>query len=432
MTKQNPSRLREIIEECIRRETSAAAPPPFDDDVVECGAVDSMAWVSVLRDVERATGFTNLDDALADQPRSGSALLAAMLKRAAKDGGPLDSEVEQHSFHATQRASIRAIIAGWGAAAGAHRIPIGEIEKKFALPAGKLERGAGIESVAHCGEAEDETSLGAAACEAALRTAGAGLADVELLVATSETCAGFPQLGAQVHSRLLADGATGVLDVGGACMGLVNAFIVAKGLIESGAVRCALVVTADVHSRVLTPQQVKGEFGGLFGDGASAFVLRAESNEKVRGRYWLGEWLNGGIGAYARAIHVGLGAEGKLKWSFEGEALARAAVERLEQIIADLELRTGEKREAATAFATHQPNPRLVTLLAKQLGSAVDKFPAVARKFGNLGSSTCGTALALALENQRASQSGQPAGPIFLASLAPGLLWSGMTLHFAP
>ena len=99
-------------------------------------------------------------------------------------------------------------------------------------------------------------------------------------------------------------------------------------------------------------------------------------------------------------------------------ALARAAVERLEQIIADLELRTGEKREAATAFATHQPNPRLVTLLAKQLGSAVDKFPAVARKFGNLGSSTCGTALALALENQRASQSGQPA-QVLLDCLLP-------------
>ncbi len=322
--------------------------------------------------------------------------------------------------------STYATISGWGTATGAERVPIAEIESEFGLPEGKLARGAGIESVARVGAGESEATLGAIACAEALRGAGASLDEVDLLIATSETCVGFPQLGAQIHERLLANQGLGALDVGGGCMGLVGAFIAAKGLLESGNARCILTVTADVHSRILTPQQVKGEFGGLFGDGASAFVLRSATPGEAAGRYRLGEWLSGGSGAFAQAIRVGLGDAGKLNWSFDGEALARAAVERLKQIISDLELRAGVNHKKAAAFATHQPNPRLIELLARQLDVPSEKFPPVARKLGNLGSSTCGAALAFALEPD---ENGAERGPIFLASLSPGLLWSGMVLR---
>lgn len=320
------------------------------------------------------------------------------------------------------------MLTGWGRATGQQSVPVAEVERAFGLPSGKLASGAGIVSVARAVAGEDEATLGVAACSAALRVAGLALSDMDLLIATSETCGGFPQLGAQLHARLRADGAPGVFDVGGGCMGLVSALIMARALVESGTARAILVVTADVHSRILTPQQVKGEFGGLFGDGASAFVVRKAPPGTWQGGYRLGEWLAGGSGAYARAIHVYLGEEGKLRWQFEGEALARAAVERLEQMISDLETRSGCRREDAAAFATHQPNPRLVELLARQLDVPAEKFPAVARTCGNLGSSTCGTALALALE-AAARTPPVPTGPVFLASLAPGLLWSGMVLY---
>ena len=91
-------------------------------------------------------------------------------------------------------------------------------------------------------------------------------------------------------------------------------------------------------------------------------------------------------------------------------------------------MRTGAKRAAAASFATHQPNPRLLDLLARQLGVPREKFPQVARKFGNLGSSTCGVALALTL----AQRDGRPVAeraPIFVAALGPGLLWGGLVLY---
>lgn len=425
----NTGHFSKIVGDCIRKELEPGATmPAHDEDLVESGAVDSMAWISVVRCVERGAGVAGLGEHLMEGPRSAASLLQAIQAASSQASREGVSPLGTPEMSRLGQSKAIATITGWGTAVGQRRVPIAEVEREFRLPEGKLQSGAGIDTVARIADGEDEASLGAAACDQALRTAGASLAEVGLLIATSETCAGFPQLGAQVHARLLAGEKLGVLDVGGACMGLVNAFIVAKGLIESGAAQRILVVTADVHSRILTAQQVKGEFGGLFGDGASAFVLRSSQPGASRGHYRLGQWLAGGNSAYARAINVKLGAEGRLAWAFEGEALARAAVERLEMMVGELEERSGTHRGNAHAFATHQPNPRLVDLLARQLGVPVEKFPPVARTFGNLGSSTCGTALAMALAAQDPSPTAAR-GPMFLASLAPGLLWSGMALH---
>jgi 3-oxoacyl-[acyl-carrier-protein] synthase III len=76
------------------------------------------------------------------------------------------------------------------------------------------------------------------------------------------------------------------------------------------------------------------------------------------------------------------------------------------------------------AFATHQPNPRLVALLAKKSGVPLERFSMIADTRGNLGSTTCAAALHLALEGFRATVA-RPLGPIFVASLGPGLLFGG-------
>jgi 3-oxoacyl-[acyl-carrier-protein] synthase-3 len=209
---------------------------------------------------------------------------------------------------------------------------------------------------------------------------------------------------------------------------LANALYVGKSLLESGAAGCVLVVTADVHSRILTPQRVRGQFGGLFGDGASAFVLRRVGGAESESCYVLGDFLFGCQGTYASALRIGLDGHHALKLHFEGEALARAAVEQLETLIEDLELRSGQKRSEAAAFATHQPNPRLVDLLARRLGVSRERFPEVARTCGNLGSSTCAVALSHAL-SQLTALPADERGPIFLASLGPGLLWGGCVME---
>src|SRR5437588_4576508 len=125
------------------------------------------------------------------------------------------------------------------------------------------------------------------------------------------------------------------------------------------------------------------------------------------------------------AIQVSAEPYDQLKVVVGGGALSRAATARLEQCIRELERRSGLPRSEAAAFATHQPNPRLVALLAKKCGVPLERFPMVAETRGNLGSTTCGTALHYAVESSRIGDAVRKAGPIFVASLGPGLLFGG-------
>jgi 3-oxoacyl-[acyl-carrier-protein] synthase-3 len=313
-------------------------------------------------------------------------------------------------------------VASSAAVLGSRVIPSEEVDRAFGMPVGKLRGRAGIESLAYAAEGENELALGAKAAHEALRAASCGLQQLDWIIATSETHHDYPSLSAQLHSRLLVREDCGALDVGGACLGLLNAFAVAQSLIASGQAKTILVVSADVHSGTFTPDRVAGEFGGLFGDGASAFILR----RGVGGQgdsFRLGKFLFGCAGQYASAIQVTDLNGGRLDVQFDGEALSRAAITRMEKVLAAVELRSGIPRTAVGGFATHQPNPRLVALLAKQCGVSPEAFPPIAKTSGNLGSSMCGAALHSCL--QAAKQSRAERKPIFLASLGPGLLFGG-------
>lgn len=323
--------------------------------------------------------------------------------------------------------SVLCVITGSSAVFGSRIIPSDEVDRAFGMPIGKLRKRAGIESLAYVSKDENELTLGLKAAEEALRQASCGAQELDWIIATSETHRDYPALAAQLHSRLLARENCGALDVGGACLGLLNGLAIAQSLIRSGAAQTVTVVTADVHSRTLGPGRVAGEFGGLFGDGASAFLLRREEDANLGTGYRLGDFLFGCAGQYAAAIQVTAKKDGSLGVQFDGEALSRAAITRLEKVIADVEVRSGIPRASVGAFATHQPNPRLLHLLAKQCGIPPDAFPPVSCTSGNLGSSTCGAALHIALQKASKLKSVERK-PIFLASLGPGLLFGGTWL----
>jgi 3-oxoacyl-[acyl-carrier-protein] synthase III len=422
------NRWHRLVEECFRREAGSEAPiPGLTADLIETGALDSMGWVSFLRAIESASGRNDLGSALTERKSSLENIYQAL------EEARSESFVSQTDFaNKTQSPAYTAVfIASSSAVVGSRRVPSEEVDAAFGLPVGKLRSRAGIESLAYATEREDELTLGARAAQEALHAAACGAQELDWIIATSETHKGYPSLAAQLHSQLLARETCGALDVGGACLGLLNAFAVAQGFLASGKARTIAVVTSDVHSRILAPGRVAGEFGGLFGDGASAFLLRATTSAESLQCYRFGDFFFGCAGQYAGAIRVADAPGGNLDVLFDGEALSRAAITRLEKIILDLELRSGISRSSLQGLATHQPNPRLVSLLAKQCGLPEEKFPPVAKIYGNLGSSTCGVALDSVLRS--ANKSGSTGNsPVFIASLGPGLLFGGGWLTQIP
>jgi 3-oxoacyl-[acyl-carrier-protein] synthase-3 len=339
-----------------------------------------------------------------------------------------DQQVKEGRHNPDQQSSV--FLAGSGFVTGSRTLPSEEIDRAFGMPIGKLRSRAGIESVAYAAEGETELTLGARAAKEALHSTGCGAHEIDSIVATSETHHIYPSLAAQLHSSIGARETCGAFDVGGACLGLLNALAVAQSLIASGKANTVAVVTADVHSRTLVPGRVAGEFGGLFGDGASAFLLRSPEPRTGTLGYRLREFLFGCAGQYSEAVKVQDRANGSLDVVFDGEALSRAAITRMEKVLSALEKLSAIPRSAVGAFATHQPNPRLLSLLAKVTGVPAETFPPIARTAGNLGSSTCGAALHTALQMFSACPLAARK-PIFLASLGPGLIFGGTWLAAA-
>jgi len=307
---------------------------------------------------------------------------------------------------------------------GSRIIPSEEVDQAFGMPEGKLRTRAGILSVAYAAENETEETLAEDACRKVLEQVGEKAQDLGGVVAASETHHAYPSLAANLHARLKLPEWCTALDAGSGCLALLQVFFVAQSLLVTGRAEKILVATSDVHSRALGPGRSVGEFGGLFGDGASAFLLSRKAPEKGRFAYKFGEFFFGCAGQYAEAIAVSEAGGGGLDIQFDGEALSRAAVNRMEQVLSEVERRSGIAREKVSAFATHQPNPRLVKLLAKQLRVACAAFPPIAATKGNLGSSMCGAALQAAFE-AAAKLTANDRGAVFLASLAPGLLFGG-------
>jgi len=380
-----------------------------------------MGHVDVLLCIEKAAGLADFFNRIESAPpRTIRSTLSALRGAVAaqEQNNPLQNAGPRESD------SVIVEIAGWGFAVGAQRIQASALEAEFGLSAGTIRERAGIESVARVNQDENEISLTVRAAKEALKQADLDASELDWILASSETFIGFPSLGALVHSQLLLRETCGVLDIGGACVGLLNALLSAKLLLTAGAARHVLIATADVHSRRLSPGRVPGEFGGLFGDGASAFVLSRCKTGERNPRYRLGDFQFGCTGTFSSALGIAATADGKLELRFDGEALARAAVLRLERIIADFQLQLGVAPETVASLATHQPNPRLVELLAKQTGFPLEKFPVVAKTYGNLGSSTCGVALCIAL-TEHVAEPTVDRGPVILAAVGPGILWGG-------
>ena len=422
-------RIRKIVEQCVHAALPSGEVLPVEDgDWIESGALDSMAHVEVLLGIESAVGLPGLFGRCAGAPpvttRAAVEIVLQALAAGNKDHAERGTNIELNKDLPLKAGGF----AGWGVALGSECVPIARVEEELHLPKGTLARRAGIESVRRASQEEDEVLLAATAAERALQMAGARTEDLDWIIATSETFLGLPSLSAALHTDLLASGTCRLLDVGGACVGLLNCFAVAKALFSDPSVGCILIASADVHSHRLAREGVPGEFAGLFGDGASAFLLQRATPSVDSEAYSIGASIGSCCGTFSSALRIRAGANASLVVDFDGAALARAAADRMERTICDLERICGLARDSVSAFVLHQPNPRLVETMRRRAGIPSEKIPLVGKTCGNLGSSTCGVALCIAMDAQALGPR-SARGPILLAAVSPGMLWGGAVLN---
>lgn len=158
-----------------------------------------------------------------------------------------------------------------------------EFDRRWGRPDGWTERQCGVARRHRASARETSSWMGARAAEAALAAAGLAARDVDCIVsACSVMEQPIPCLGVQIQQQLgLGESGIPAFDVNATCLGFVAALDLVACALLAGRYRRVLVVSSEVPSAGLDPDDPAT--APLFGDGAAAVVLGRAAGDAGRG-----------------------------------------------------------------------------------------------------------------------------------------------------
>ena len=265
--------------------------------------------------------------------------------------------------------------------------------------------------------------LAEAAARAALTAAGRCADEVDLIVlATSTPDQMFPSTACLVQARLGNAGAA-AFDVQAVCSGFVYAMTVADALIRSGTHRCALVIGAEVFSRILDWDDRTTCV--LFGDGAGAVVLEAGREPGVLAARLHADGRQAGILCTAGRVERG-GVVGDPFLRMDGQAVFKFAVRVLAEIAEEVCAAAGIRTSEVDWLIPHQANIRIIDATGKKLGVDRNRVIATVERHGNTSAASVPLALDEAVRDGRI-QGGQK---VLLEGVGGGFTWGAALLVF--
>jgi 3-oxoacyl-[acyl-carrier-protein] synthase-3 len=273
------------------------------------------------------------------------------------------------------------------------------------------------------GDNEFTSDLALHASRKALGAAGREPADVDLIVvATSTPDMVFPSSACLLQAKLgVRKGAA--FDVQAVCSGFVYALATADLYVRSGQYRCALVVGAEVFSRILDWKD-RGTCV-LFGDGAGAVVLEASDVPGILSSHLHAD------GSYAPILntpgHVSCGAiHGDPTLKMDGGAVFKLAVRVLEESAHEALAANGMGIADLDAYIPHQANVRIVSHVAKKLGLPESKCIVTVDRHANTSAASVPLALDVAVRDGRVRKG----STVLLQGVGGGFTWGSVLLKY--
>jgi 3-oxoacyl-[acyl-carrier-protein] synthase-3 len=269
----------------------------------------------------------------------------------------------------------------------------------------------------HIADASQAASdLGAEASRSALAAAGVTPQDVDLIiVATATPDFIFPSTACIMQAKLGIKGCA-AFDIQAVCSGFVYALALADNLIRAGQHRCALVVGAEVYSRILDWND-RGT-AVLFGDGSGAVVLHSDSRPGV-----LGSALHAD-GSYANLLSVpGTVCGGKVTGSpyvqMDGQAVFKFAVKVLDEVARETLALCGLTIADVDWLIPHQANLRILEATARKLGVDLSRLVVTVDRHANTSAASVPLALDVAVRDGRI----KPGHKVMLQGVGGGFTW---------
>lgn len=266
------------------------------------------------------------------------------------------------------------------------------------------------------------SDLGLEAAKNALQAAGRSAKDVDLIiVATSTPDMVFPSTACILQNKLGANGGA-AFDVQAVCSGFVYALTVADAMIQTGAAKCALVVGAEIFSRILDFKDRTTCV--LFGDGAGAVVLEASDTPGILASDLHADGKH--VGILCVPGHVSGGAIlGDPLLKMDGQAVFKLAVGLLESA-ARATLTKAQMTDADIDWLVpHQANIRIMQSTARKLKLSMDKVVVTVAEHGN----TSAASIPLALDHGVRSGQVKKGETLLLEGVGGGFTWGAVLLN---
>lgn len=272
-------------------------------------------------------------------------------------------------------------------------------------------------------DSELTSDLGAAAAKQALIRAGIDPVEIDLVIcATATPDRTFPATAVKIQAMLgVTKGAA--FDVQAVCSGFIYALTVADAFLKTGQFKRALVIGAETFSRILDWTD-RGTCV-LFGDGAGAVVLEAQSQHGTRddrgilatrirsdGRFEDMLYVDGGPGSTKTVGHLRM----------NGREVFRHAVQKISGVIEETLVETGYAADEISLYIPHQANKRILDGIAKKLGVAPEKIVMTLDKHGNTSAASIPLALNQAFEDHRVKEGSL----ILMEAMGGGFTWGAV------
>lgn len=282
----------------------------------------------------------------------------------------------------------------------------------------------GIRARHFAAENQTASDLALEASRRAIEAAGIGNDEVDLIVvATSTPDYVFPSTAALLQSKLGIRNGSAAMDVQAVCSGFVYGLSLAEKFIRSGSHRCALVVGAEVFSRILDWKD-RGTCV-LFGDGAGAVVLQADERPGI-----LSSALHAD-GSYNSILSVpgnvcGGQVVGSPFLQMDGQAVFKFAVKVLEDVALEVAEQAGVSAADIDWMIPHQANIRILQATAKRLGISMDRVIVTVDRHGNTSAASIPMALDVAVREGRI----RAGHKVLLEGVGGGFTWGAVLLQY--
>ena len=309
-----------------------------------------------------------------------------------------------------------AVLTGWGTALPEGVLANAALEARLDTSDAWIVERSGIRERRVANADETTAALATAAGTEAVKQAGLTPSDIGVLVlATTTPDQVMPATSARVHDALGLSG--GAFDVNAACAGFVYALVSAAAFVESGRVEHALVVGADLMTRITDPDDRTTAV--LFGDGAGAVVLSGSASDD------------------AGLLAFDLGCDGSLTALLEvprdtgymrmdGREVFRRAVRVVVDSAVAALAKAGLTAADVDVFVPHQANARIISAAADRLGIPADRTVVNIDRYGNTSAGSVPIALAEAADAGRISDG----DVILLSGFGAGMEWGSAVLRW--